>query len=236
MEHILTSILRTCAAYIILLFASFWLGKQMNSGNNHHNFALAITVGSIIANLGFDTNLKFFPMLASFLALILMYFFCSIISLKSRRFRIWISGEPTVIIENGKILDKNMRKIRYSLDDLLQQLREQGIFDLFEVEYAILEVSGKLSVMKKKNYQSVSKMDVNVTGMSSLIHLPRELVMDGVEVEKNFNSVYTRKWLEQELSGRNLQMKDIQYAVISSTGTLFIDLLDDQLESPLDRE
>ncbi|MFX3623843.1 MAG: DUF421 domain-containing protein [Ectobacillus sp.] len=64
------------------------------------------------------------------------------ISLKSRHIRMWISGQPTVIIENGKLLDANMKKIRYTLDDLNQHLREQGIFDLFEVEHALLEHRG----------------------------------------------------------------------------------------------
>lgn len=236
METLIIAVLRTCFSFLILLTVSIWIGKQVNSHNNHYNFALSVTLGSFIANMGFDTNLKFTPMFASFIALIFMYLISSLISNKNRRFRLWLSGEPTVVIENGKLLDGNMKKIRYTLDDLNQQLREQGIFDLIEVEFALLEVSGKLSVLKKTNYQSVTKNEIVSTNTSVDIHLPIELVMDGKVVEKNLNSQYSSAWLNQELQSRNLQLKDIQYAVISSNSSLIIDLYNDHLKSPLDQE
>lgn len=236
LETLIIAVLRTCFSFLILLTVSIWIGKQVNSHNNHYNFALSVTLGSFIANMGFDTNLKFTPMFASFIALIFMYLISSLISNKNRRFRLWLSGEPTVVIENGKLLDGNMKKIRYTLDDLNQQLREQGIFDLIEVEFALLEVSGKLSVLKKPNYQSVTKNEIVSTNTSVDIHLPIELVMDGKVVEKNLNSQYSSAWLNQELQSRNLQLKDIQYAVISSNSSLIIDLYNDHLKSPLDQE
>lgn len=235
-ETLIIAVLRTCFSFLILLTVSIWIGKQVNSHNNHYNFALSVTLGSFIANMGFDTNLKFTPMLASFIALISMYLISSLISNKNRRFRLWLSGEPTVVIENGKLLDGNMKKIRYTLDDLNQQLREQGIFDLIEVEFALLEVSGKLSVLKKTKFQSVTKNEIVPTNNSVDIHLPIELIMDGRVVEKNFNSQYSSAWLNQELQSRNLELKEVQYAVISSNSSLFIDLYNDNLKSPLDRE
>ncbi|MFF2446415.1 DUF421 domain-containing protein [Neobacillus sp. NPDC058068] len=235
-ENLIITISRTCVSFLILMMVSLWIGKQVNSGNNHYNFALSITIGSFIANMGFDTYLKFIPMLAAFIALISMYFLSSLISTHSRRFRLLLSGEPTVVMENGKILDGNMKKVRYTLDDLNQQLREQGVFDVFQVEYALLEASGKLSVMKKEKFQSLTKGDYHPTQLHSEIQLPIELIMDGVAVEKNFDSQYSSTWLNQELKLRNLQMKEIQYAVISSNGSLFIDLLEDHINAPLDRE
>ena len=230
------SILRTSVSFFILITVSVWAGKQMKSRNNHFSFALSITIGSFIANMGFDTKLKFIPMFAAFLALIFMYFLFALISTNNRRFRMWLSGHPTVIIENGKILDANMKKIRYTLDDLNQQLRELGIFDVLEVEYALLEVSGKLSALKKTSYQNATKTDINPNIPNQKINFPKELIMDGAAVEKNFNSQYSSQWLDQELEKRSLHIKDIQYAVISSNGSLFIDQFEDNLKSPLDRE
>ena len=92
-----------------------------------------------------------------------------------------------------------MKKIRYTLDDLNQQLREQGIFDVFEVEYALLEVSGKLSVLKKKKYQNVAIKDFFPNQMIQKVNIPIELIMDGVIVEKNLNDQYSRGWLDQQL-------------------------------------
>jgi uncharacterized membrane protein YcaP (DUF421 family) len=236
LDLVFHSIFRTGISFIILMLVSVWIGKQINSHNNHYNFGLSITIGAFIANMGFDTNINFFEMVCAFLTLVLMYFIISVISTKSRNMRLWLSGEPTVIIEKGKILDRNMKKIRYSLDDLNQQLREQGIFDIFEVEFALLEVSGKLSVMKKTIFQPVSKRDVKPNIENQSLILPKELIMDGKVVEKNFTSKYSLQWLKKELKIRNLKIKEVQYAVLSSNGTIFIDLYKDQIASPLDIE
>ena len=229
LHHILLSILRTGISFFILMIIALWIGKQVNSKNNYYNFALSITIGSFIANMGFDIKLPFIPMLSALFSLVFIYFIFSVISSKSRRFRMWISGKPTVIIEKGKIFDANMKKIRYTLDDLNQQLREQGIFDVFEVEYALLEVSGKLSVLKKKKYQNVAIKDFFPNQMIQKINIPIELIMDGVIVEKNLNDQYSRGWLDQQLQTRNLNMEDVYYAVISSNGSLIIDLYNDRV-------
>ena len=230
------TMVRTFVSYLILMVATFWIGKHVNAHKNSYNFALSIFFGSFIANMAFDLDLKFFPMLASFLTTMIIYFVMSIGSAKSRNFRKWISGQPIVIIENGKLLDQNMKKVKYSIDYLNQQLREQGIFDIFEVEYALLEVSGNISVLRKTQYQPVNKKDLNLGNPRQKNDLPVELIMDGVIIEKNFQGYYSKQWLDQELKIRGLQVKEIQYAVIGTNGSLFIDLYQDNLTSPADME
>lgn len=229
LHHIWISILRTGVSFFILMIIALWIGKQINSKNNYYNFALSLTIGSFIANIGFDINLPFIPMLSALFTLVCIYFIFSVISSKSRRLRMWISGKPTVIIEKGSILEVNMKKIRYTLDDLNQQLREQGIFDVFEVEYALLEVSGKLSVLKKNQYKNVAIKDLFPNQMNQNENIPLELIMDGVIVEKNLNSLYSKVWIDQQLHKRNLTINDVNYAVISSNGSLMIDLYHDRV-------
>jgi uncharacterized membrane protein YcaP (DUF421 family) len=236
LDHYGISILRTVASFSILMIVTLWLGKQVNTKLNYYNFALSITIGSFVANMGFDYTLHFFSMLAAFLSLVCVYYIIAFLSSHSRSLRKWLSGRPTIIIEHGKILDLNMKKIKYTLDDLNQQLREQGIFDVVQVEYAVLEVSGKLSVLKKEKYQTIEIKDLFPTKAQSNRNLPIELIMDGVAIEKNYNKQFSEKWLEQQLQQRKLQIEDIQYAVISSNGFLFMDLFDDGLTSPADSE
>lgn len=218
------------------MVATYWLGKYVNAHKNYYNFALSISIGSFIANMSFDVDLKFIPMLTAFLTLMVIYFIMAIVSAKSRHFRKWLSGQPIVIIENGKLLDENMKKVKYSIDYLNQQLREQGIFDIFEVEYALLEVSGNISVLRKSQYQHVNKKDLNLGNPKQKNDLPVELIMDGTIIDKNFKGYYSKQWLDQELKVRNLEIKEIQYAVIGTNGSLFIDLYKDQLTSPADME
>ena len=234
MEHTLIPILRTVVSFMILILVTLAIGKHINSHKNHYSFALSVTIGSFIANMGFDTNLKFKEMLISFLALVLMFYLFMVLASRSRSFRKWLSGRPTVLIEKGKLLDKNMKKVKFSIDDLNQLLREKEIFNIAEVEYAMLEVNGKISILKKVPFQNVIKKDFNLP--ISLESLPVELVMDGKIIEKNASGIYSREWIEAEFKRRNLRIEEIYYAVVNSGGNLFVDKYEDKLSSPTDVE
>ncbi|MDQ0247780.1 uncharacterized membrane protein YcaP (DUF421 family) [Bacillus fengqiuensis] len=235
MEEVINASVRTVISFILLMLTTFLIGKQMNSHKNHFNLALSITLGSLIANMGFNVKIRFIPMLFSFLVLIMVYYLISIVSLKSRLLREWLSGRPTVVIDKGHILEANMRKLKYSLDDLNQDLRELGIFNVEEVEFALVESSGKLSVLKREQYQNVTKKDVLKTNRQPL-HLPIELIMDGKLIEKNLTPDYNEEWIHQELNKRKLMMHEVFYAVINTNGQLFVDRYKDRLSSRVDIE
>ncbi|WP_066253169.1 DUF421 domain-containing protein [Neobacillus drentensis] len=234
MEHTLIPILRTVVSFMILILVTLAIGKHINSHKNHYSFALSVTIGSFIANMGFDTNLKFKEMLISFLVLILMFYLFMVLSSRSRSFRKWLSGRPTVLIEKGKLLDKNMKKVKFSIDDLNQHLREKEIFNIAEVEYAMLEVNGELSILKKVPFQNAIKKDFNFPISSE--SLPVELVMDGQIIEKNASGIYSSEWIDAEFKRRNLRIEEIYYAVVNSGGNLFVDKYEDKLSSPTDVE
>ena len=125
--------------------------------------------------------------------------------MKSNKIRNFIDGKPTVIIKNGKVVFSKMTKLRYTLDDLLSQLREQGIKNIQEVDYAVLENSGELSVFQNtKDY-------------------PMPIIMDGVinnevlkDMKKNTN------WVMKILKDKNLKLQDIFYAFHTKEKTFII--------------
>lgn len=227
-------ILRTVSSFIILIFVTLIIGKHINSHKTHYSFALSITIGSIIANMAFDSAIPFIEIFVSFLTIVVMFYLFLTLSSKSRKIREWFSGRPTVLIEDGKIMEHNMKKLKFSLDDLDQHLRELGEFNFNELDYVMLEVSGQLSVQKKDRYQQVNKQDLHLPTEDSSI--PRELIMDGRVVEKNLNKTYSHRWLIQQCRNRHLEVEDVFYAVINSSGTLFIDAYKDHLRSPTDVE
>jgi uncharacterized membrane protein YcaP (DUF421 family) len=234
MEDLILSIWRTGVSFIILVLVTFSIGKHINPHKNHFSFALAVTIGAFIANMGFDIKLKFTEMLSSFLVLVIMFYLFMVLSYKSRRLRKFLSGRPTVLIEEGKILEDNMKKIKFSIDDLNQYLREKDAFNISEVEYAVLEVSGELSVLKKKPFQNLNKQDFKMPNSSE--SLPIELIMGGEIIQKNADGPYNHQWIEEECKKRNLQIKDVYYAVVNSNGSLFIDAYKDHIHSPTDVE
>ncbi|EEL86027.1 hypothetical protein bcere0029_41670 [Bacillus cereus AH1272] len=140
----------------------------------------------------------------------------SVISLKFQRFRHLIEGEPAILINAGKIDEKKMRKQRYNIDDLMMQLREQGVGDVRDVEYAILEPSGKLSIFQKQK----SKKSKNDTPIFTL-----PLIIDG-EIQFNHLQMieHTDEWLIGKL--KNLGYNDIAQILYCSfqNGQFFVDL------------
>jgi uncharacterized membrane protein YcaP (DUF421 family) len=227
MEDIWMTAARTVISFVILLVVTWMIGKHINSHKNHYSFALSVTIGSMIANMAFNIKLDYTYMLISYLTLIALFYLAMVLSFENRHIRKWISGQPTVLIENGKILEHNMRKAKYSLDDLNQLLREKDVFDIMQVEYAMLEASGELSVLKKEAYQPAIKKDFSI--QSSSISLPVEVIMEGKLISGNSGGCYTEEWVLKQCRLRNIVVKDIFYAVVNSKGNLFIDRYDDQL-------
>jgi uncharacterized membrane protein YcaP (DUF421 family) len=218
MDEFFQTILRTTFSSILLLVVTYFFGKRMTTHRNYHNFAIAITIGSYIANMGFDTNLRFGPTLASFFTLAFIFLFSSYLSFKKVNLRKYLAGQPLIIIEKGQMNEDHMSKARYTMDDLQQQLREQGTFHVEEIETAILEVSGKLSIQPKEKYTPVVKQDLEQLFQPSAL----ELIIDGKMVLENLTSVHHRDWVQKQCQARNVKIEQVSYAVVGSNGVFYL--------------
>jgi len=149
------------------------------------------------------------------------------ITLKSVPARKILEGEPLVLIQNGKILENNLKNVRYNIDDLMMLLREKKVFNMDEVEFAILEPNGKLSVQKKSQYLPVSAKDLNIStkykGISS------EMIRDGEIVHQNIEqNNLSYEWLYNQLQNNDIEnIDDVFLATLSTEGTLYVDLKKD---------
>ncbi|NWN97202.1 MAG: DUF421 domain-containing protein, partial [Bacillus sp. (in: Bacteria)] len=154
-------------------------------------------------------NESFFKPMLPMGILVLIQFIFSHLSLRSRNFRKLVDGEPSIIIKDGKILEKQMKKQRYNFDDLLMQLRENNIRFISDVEFAILEPTGKLSVIKKEK---------NKTGYTV------GLIIDGELQEEKLSELNLNKeWLYDELNKRGIKnLKEISFCSYEN-GKLYID-------------
>lgn len=219
-EDILMTMYRTTFSFILLVLATLLFGKHINSHKNHYSFALSITIGSLIANMAFNHRLQFSSTVISFGVLILLFYILLLTSAKSRKWRGRLSGRPTTLMEKGKILEESMRKLKFTMDNLNQQLREQGIFDITEVDMVVLEVSGMLSVRKKALYSPLTPKDMNLAPSPSG-PLAVELIMDGKATENLIPP--HRDQLLSICRDRGISLDDINYAVVTSSGNIFID-------------
>ncbi|MBC7324230.1 MAG: DUF421 domain-containing protein, partial [Moorella sp. (in: Bacteria)] len=145
-----------------------------------------------------------------------------------------ISGEPTVVVHNGKILEGNMKKMRYNLDELAMQLRQKNVFDIADVEYAILEPDGDLSILLKSQKRPLTPADLRLP--TRYEGVPTELVMDGEILFQNLEqNKLDEKWLIQQLQAQGVHdISQVDYAVLRSNGSLYVNLKEDDIIHPVD--
>jgi uncharacterized membrane protein YcaP (DUF421 family) len=220
--------LRSLFSFLFLLIICRILGKQQISQLTFFDYIVGITIGSVAASLSVDQNIKISNGIAS---LIVWGFFPMILvflSLKSHTFATLLAGKPTVLIENGKINEKNLKKMRITLDQLMLNLREQNAFKLSDVELALFETNGKVSVMKKSDNEPITP---KILGMQlEKEKRPHLLIQDGVIIDKNIQSAgYTQEWLYGEVQKHGAKtFSDVFAAQIDSKGNLYVDLYDDK--------
>jgi uncharacterized membrane protein YcaP (DUF421 family) len=223
MEEYMTIVARTLFLYFLILIIFRLMGKREIGELSHLDLVVFIMIGEMavvsIENTEDPLLYTVFPMII----LMLLQISLAYISLKNKRVRDLLDGKPSVIISNGQIDEEAMRKQRYNFDDLLMHLRDKNIKNVSDVEFAILETSGKLSVFEKKDQQEKQKETSNSYGSIY------PLILDGEVQEQNLAMLNkTNFWLRQQL--RNFGYKDLKKISFCSyeNGTFFIDLKDDK--------
>lgn len=221
-NDLLRDIWQTILIFISLLLFARILDKTQIGQLTFHEYISGITMGSIAGSMASAEPDKFWSHYVDLFIFFALTYLLSIITIKNRPLRKLIEGSPSLVIENGRIIKSNMKNMRYDLDELNSQLREKGILDISEVQYATIEPTGQLSVILKPDFQPLTKGDMN-------IHLPNpmfpvELIMDGQIIEENLTKQnLSHAWLTQQLTDRNIQSSaHVMYAVIDSKGQLFI--------------
>ena len=220
-------ILYSLIIYFLLLILTRFMGRKLLSQMTYFDFVTAITIGTIGATF-ITVEVQGFIILLSPVILSLLVILTGYITLKSVPARKILEGEPLVLIQNGKILENNLKNVRYNIDDLMMLLREKKVFNMDEVEFAILEPNGKLSVQKKSQYLPVSAKDLNIStkykGISS------EMIRDGEIVHQNIEqNNLSYEWLYNQLQNNDIEnIDDVFLATLSTEGTLYVDLKKDE--------
>nr|WP_223830784.1 YetF domain-containing protein [Paenibacillus polymyxa] len=156
--------------------------------------------------------------------------------MKNQKLRSWFSGKPTVLIQDGKIMEGNMRKLKVTLDTLNQELRAKNFFNIQDVQYAVLELNGGISVLPKPDCMPVIRKDLHLKNQSEQA-FPIELIMDGDVIDVNLQqNGITTEWLHSQIKKKGLSIEEINYAVISSNGDVYFDEYKDGIEHPIDKE
>ncbi len=213
--------LRTLILYIVVIIAMRIMGKRQIGQLQPFELAVAIMISELASvpmqNTGIPLVNGIIPILTMLAAQILISF----ISLKSSKARDIICGRPSILISAGKINEEVFRNELYTLTDLLEQLRSKDIYDISDVEYAILETNGQLSVVPKAAKRNVTPEDLNIVVKDEAPAI--DLIIDGDLVYKNLGRVNMDKvTLEIELNKIGIKrIEDVFFASVNSDGKLF---------------
>ena len=220
---------QAAVSFVILLILTRLIGKQQVSQLTYYEYINGITFGSIAANMATDSFDKFGDHLVGLLTYGVLTFLAALVALKSRKMRKLINGEPVVVIQDGKILENNLRKMKLNLDEFTMLLRLKDIFDFTQVKLAIIEPSGGLSVIKKSEYENVERRDLKLKLEGTALAV--EVVQEGKISVNNLNRLgLDDKWLRAQLKMRQIvDVAEVEYAVVTDNKRLLVDLKNDAI-------
>lgn len=190
-----------------------------------YDFAFFWMMGGITAAPLFEAKISFINTVVIVIVIYILHYLISYIAVKNRAFAKIVMGKSIPLISGGKILRPNMAKAFFPLELLLSDMRSIDSPNISEVETAILETSGHVSVLKKSDYQPVTPKDLNIQTIGG--GLPTLLINEGKVVEENLKELgYDEKWLKDELLKKGItNIKDVYAAVIDSDGELYYSVI-----------
>lgn len=221
-QEILLTCLRMTAAFVLLMLVIRAMGRKALSQMTSFDFAVAITLGSLTAHVALDGD-KALPLtVTALITLGLVGVITDLIHIKSFRMRKYINSEPLVIIEKGQIVKANMIKSRMTLTRLTSLLREKGIFNMSDVNYAIFENDGQLSVLVKSDKSPLTPFDMKLNPPEK--ELSKDIILDGKIMYEN---LHFTNLTESQLLGKLTEMgfrsaEEVFYASLDSSGQLYV--------------
>ncbi len=218
----LTVIYRVVTILLVFLLVALLLNKRHLGRFTVFDFIAAVTLGAVAGADIADPDKPHGPRMFALIAIGVIHVLFTKLILEKRKFGKLFTFDPTMVIQNGKIVVKNLKNIRYTLDDLLCQLRERGVFDLSEVEYAILEPDGKLSVLKKSQYLPVTPGDLKISTQYKGLSIP--LILEGKVIQEGLKSAnLTEEWLLNQLGNQGIANPgEVFIALLNTQGNLYI--------------
>lgn len=227
----LTLLLRSISLVFIILILTKYLGKKHISQLSIFDYINGFVVGGIVAIVAVHREVNYWHGLMALFVWFIIPYIIDLLGLKVKAIREFIHGKSKVIIKDGKIMEENLKKELFSADDLLVHLRDRNIFRVADVEFALLEPTGKISVLPKaeKRPLTAEDIDLNVAPKKE----PQTVIMDGKMLLESLAILNLNpRWLETELAKLNVSIENVFLGQVDHDGQLTVDLYDDQITVP----
>lgn len=213
----ITLILKTVLLYVIVVFSLRVMGKRQIGELQPSELVITLLISEIAALPIQETNRSIKTILVPLATLILFELFTSLLNIKSVHFRNLLQGSSVIIIRDGTVDQRQLKRLRYSMEDVLEELRKKDIFDVSEVQYAFAETDGTISVMPKPGKRPLTPDDISLTVEDDTI--PVTVIDDGVIITNNLIECgHTKESFKRFLKKKNIDKKDILFMSMTLSG------------------
>ena len=197
----------------LMLFMALFMGRRSIGELPVFDYLIILSLGAVVGADIADPKIEHIHTAFAIIAIALLQRVVSEISIRNVKFRKWITFEPVIVVKDGKINAKNLKQIKYTVDNILELLREHGVFNLEEVQLAVVEANGKLSVYKKPEHAPVTPRDLNIAKPKGSIAYP--LIIEGRIIQKTLDSLNLKEtWLLEQLNCQGKKLDEVFVAMV----------------------
>ena len=225
---------RTAVLYLAVLLAIRIMGKREVGQLSAFDLVVAIMIAELAAMSMEQIDMPLHEGLIPIFTLVALEIMFAFVSLKSHTLRGIVDGGPSIVIANGKIIERELRKLRYNMSDLLGQLRQKDVANIADVQFAVLETSGQLSVILKPEKRPVTPKDLSLP--TKYEGMPTPLIFDGHIHFRNLRGLHLdEEWLRKEVRKQGVEKtEDVLFASLDTHGNLYISERDVTRKKPAD--
>lgn len=212
-NELLDVTIRALLSLITLFFVTKLIGKKQVSQLSLFDYVIGISIGNFAAEMTINLESEEIHGIVAVIIFGFIAYLVSILTMKSIALRRFFMGTPTIMIEHGKIVQDSFKKVRFDINDMLEQCRINGYYDISDIEYAIVEANGELSILPSSDSRPVTIKDMNLKTQKQ--GLCANVIIDGKIMYKNLKNINkTEEWLEKELKVRGKKIDDIILATV----------------------
>ncbi|MGG1401025.1 DUF421 domain-containing protein [Bacillus salipaludis] len=228
--NLLEVFVRAAGAFVVLFLLTRLMGRKQISQMTFFNYITGISIGAVAGSMTIDSSIKVSTGVVSLLTWAGLTVLVGMIDLKSRKFREMVEGEPIILIKQGKVLEKALKKSSLDINQLQMLLRKKDVFSFSDVNYAIFETNGEVSVLLKEGKQPLKQDQWPFQlKQQQQTPIPIQIIADGKMIEENLQKLNVgNDWVDEQLTKAGTNLSEVFYAELQNDGSLYIDKRNDQ--------
>ncbi|MEQ8153908.1 MAG: DUF421 domain-containing protein [Clostridiaceae bacterium] len=230
MQNWIVILLKSILMFFLTLIVVRIIGKGSLSKITPFKFVSFMVIAFIAALLSSGVIINTAFGLISLSVWVLLFLALDYLSVKSKWIHDFVNGRERVLIKDGKVMEDNLMKVRYTGEELLRELRTKNAFNLADVEFAVMETTGEVNVLLKSDKKPVTAHDLQ--RKTAPVTEPATVILDGNILDESLANIgYTREWLKVQLSNLGVSLDNVFIAQADSSGDLYIDVFDDLIQT-----